>query len=121
MVVRINPRASSSSADTSPAPEEPATSSPDGHLRWLVELTARPINRAFATTNNWVILTHALATRVSVEAQIFIVRRARSIWGKLGHVLKKSSWAQAFRKENLEPVYTSGVVKKWVPKQRALR
>jgi hypothetical protein len=113
MVRRTNARASVSSPEPPPPSER---ENPSGHLRWLVELTDTEINLSFADTTKWVILTHRLATRVSVEAQIFIVKRARLIWGKFGSVLRKSSWAKAWREENLEPVYRQGAIKKWVPK-----
>ena len=79
-------------------------------------LSAEPSPEAAA---RWVRLALTLNEADQEAAKAFVVARARRIWGRLGGLLSRSSWAQEYRKERLMPLYIIRFVKRWIPIPRA--
>ena len=63
----------------------------------------------------WEQLVEGIVEQDRDAARAAIVCRARKIWGRLGGLLKRALWAQAWRSANLVPTYVHRFVKKWVP------
>ena len=61
----------------------------------------------------WLRLGAEVDFRASHEAREFQVRRARKMWGRLGNILRRNSWCQAYRAAHFVPVFVISIVKRW--------
>ena len=75
-------------------------------------LSAEPDPAAAA---RWARLAVSLNEADQEAAKAFIVARARRVWGRLGGLLSRSTWAKEYRNERMVSMYIIRFVKRWIP------
>lgn len=71
-----------------------------------------------ALIDKWSRFSMRLNHAHQLEAQEYMVARARRIWGRLGLLLRRSIWAKFYRARKFVPVFITRIVKKWVHRQQ---
>ena len=70
-----------------------------------------PVASEVAT--RWLDLADRLCEEDQRAARAIAVQRARRIWGRLGNLLRRSAWCQAWRAEHLVSCYVYRFVRVW--------
>lgn len=76
-----------------------------------------PTTTGSTTLARWEHLVVVVNEQDQQAAQAFVVQRARRIWGKLGNLLRRSLWAQAWRAAHMVPYRVLVYVKRWYYKR----
>ena len=62
----------------------------------------------------WADLSKRLCEEVKESSRVFMVLRARRIWGLLGQKLQEHSWCVKWRKKTLVPITIVTRIRRWI-------
>ena len=64
--------------------------------------------------DRWINLSERLCEEAKETSRVFMVLRARRIWGRLGQKLQEHSWCVKWRRETLVPITIVTRIRRWI-------